>query len=43
MEIKKEERKLWKILTLRNFLPNFIKERKTEGRRILPKGHDKEF
>ena len=43
MAIKKKRGKYGKVLILRKFLPNFIKGRKTEGRRVLPRVHNKEF
>jgi hypothetical protein len=42
-QLRKKRENNGEVLMHRKFLPNFIKGRKTEGRRVLPGVHDKEF
>jgi hypothetical protein len=42
-QLRKKRENYGKVLMHRKFLPNFIKERKAEGRRVLPRVHDKGF
>jgi hypothetical protein len=42
MAIRKKRGKYGKVLIHRKFLPNFIKGRKTEGRRVLPNSYNPE-